>query len=55
MDKRSKLIQKLIETEKKYKMFREGTLYQQDEPIKSIKCPKSFKYDSYVEIDRNIE
>lgn len=52
MDGRRSLFQILREAQSKYRSFRDGEirLAENETPV-TVKCPKSFKYDTFVEID----
>jgi hypothetical protein len=44
------VIQILENLQNKYKNYKEGEINLSDECIEVIKCPKSFKIDSFIEL-----
>lgn len=44
------ILKQLEDVQEKYKNYKEGTIRLQDDEVTVIKCPKSFKYDSFIEI-----
>lgn len=47
------LLRTLLRFEKKYRSHREGSIRLTGSTITSIKCPRSFKCDSFVDIPCN--
>lgn len=53
MENKNDFVQILKDVEAKYKGYKDGSIEFSEDEIKTIKCPKSFKYDSFV--DLNVE
>lgn len=51
MESKQDLVQTLTNIQRKYKGFKEGNIKLLDDEVSYIKCPKTFKYDSFIELD----
>ena len=51
MDKSQQIIQTVENIQKKYKNYKNGSITLSEECVDKIKCPKSFKIDSFCEIN----